>query len=107
MKSHMSNSPDPMLETTPSRPPSPGRPHDSTVEEIELKLKDLEFRVFGKEVPKSEASPFTPHSSLEKRIRKFKETLSSDTRSMVSAKLPPVPLPVFDGTDLESFLKDF
>ena len=95
-----------------SRPPSPNlasgstMAHESTIEELELKIKDLELRFFGREGQPPESSPFTPHSILEKRIHHLKESLKS-TSSMVSAKLPPIPLPVFDGTDLEVFLKDF
>ena len=80
--------------------------HDTTIEELELKMKDLELRFLGRELPQPELSPFTPHTTLERRINHLKETLKS-TSSKVSAKLPPIPLPVFDGSDLETFLKDF
>jgi hypothetical protein len=80
--------------------------HDTTIEELELKMKDLELRFLGREVPQPELSPFTPHTTLERRINNLKETLKT-TSSKVSAKLPPIPLPSFDGSDLDTFLKDF
>ena len=101
----------------PPRPPTPSSSveehetpdlqHESTVMELEQKLRDLEFRFLGKETPLPTSSPFTPLSSLERRIEKFKENLESLSGPKVSAKLPPVPLPVFDGGDLELFLKEF
>ena len=81
--------------------------HESTVLELEQKLRDLEFRFLGKETPGVLSSPFTPLPSLEKRIEQFRSKLESTAANSVTAKLPPVPLPVFDGTDLELFLKEF
>ena len=80
--------------------------HESTLEDLELKMKDLELRLLGRDPLPPVASPFTPHSSLEARISKLKEGLRK-TKSIVSAKLPSIPLPEFDGTDLPHFLKDF
>ena len=91
---------------TPSPPLGSTMAHETTMEELELKMKDLELRFLGREVPRPELSPFTPHSILEKRIEYLKESLAT-TSSGISAKLPPIPLPVFDGSDLEAFLKDF
>ena len=100
-----------MAEFGPSRPTTPeaepGEPHESTVLELEQKLRDLEFKFLGKETPVPNSSPFTPLSSLEKRIHQFRLNLESQVGHPVSAKLPPVPLPVFDGSDLELFLKEF
>ena len=102
----------PMLATSPtSRPTSPvlgstTMAHESTIEELELKMKDLELRFFGRVVPQPELSPFTPHSSLKKWIEQLKESIKATT-TMVSANLSPVPLPDFDGCDLKVFLKDF
>ena len=75
--------------------------HDTTIEKLELKMKDLELRFLGRELPQPELSPFTPHTTLEMRINHLKETLKS-TSSKVCAKLPPISLPVFDGSDLET-----
>ena len=84
--------------------------HDTTVEELELKLKELELRFLGKELPVGVLSPFTPVSSLKRRIEQFRHSLqptSPREREGVQKKLPPLPLPTFDGSDLELFLKEF
>ena len=100
---------------TPTTGPEPVQPEqqpaglDSTIVELELKLKELESRFLGKEsFATSFQSPFTPLSSLQKRIENLKHSLSSaSSGEAVQTKLPPIPLPVFDGTDLENFLKEF
>ena len=83
--------------------------HDTTVEELEIKLKELELRFLGKELPVGVLSPFTPVSSLKKRIEQFRHSLQSSSaeREGVQTKLPPLPLPTFDGSDLDSFLNEF
>jgi len=82
---------------------------DSTIVELEQKLKDLESRFLGKEsFLSSVQSPFTPISTLQKRIEHLKHSLSSPSVGEgVQTKLPLIPLPVFDGVDLENFLKEF
>ena len=75
--------------------------------ELEQKLGDLEFKFLGKEIPVPDSSPFTPLGGLDRRIEKFRVSLESRANSKVTAKLPPVPLPTFDGSDLELFLKHF
>ena len=80
---------------------------NSSVQEIESKLKELELKFLGKEFPVGAASPFTPLSTLQKRVQHFKASLQNVSSESVQSKLPPVTLPTFDGSDLESFLKDF
>ena len=72
-------------------------------------MKELELRFLGKESIASVLNPFTPVSSLRKRIEQFRHSLQSSSaeREGVSTKLPPLPLPTFDGSDLENFLKEF
>ena len=52
-------------------------------------------------------SPFTPVSSIRKRIESFQQSALSANIAHAQSKLPPIPLPVFDGNDLDVFLKDF
>ena len=40
--------------------------HDTTIEELDLKMKDLELRFLGRVIPQPELSPFTQHSTLER-----------------------------------------
>ena len=87
--------------------PGLGADHEITVVELEEKLRELEFRFLGKETPSSMLSPFTPISTLRKRIEQFRSSLHSSTGEGTQTKLPPVPLPILDGTDLELFLKEF
>ena len=102
----MSDTSDRPVDPTTSRPTTPDlegpMAHESTLEDLEIKMKDLELRVLGRELPPPEASPFTPHSTLESRIQRLKESLKGP-KSVVSAKLPPIPLPEFDGTTWKSF----
>ena len=69
--------------------------HESTIEYLELKMKDLELRLFGRNVPQPELSPFPPHAFLEILIEQLKESIKT-MPPMVSAKIPPVPLTAFE-----------
>ena len=57
-------------------------------------------------VPKS---PFAPVSLVRKRIESFQlAILQLQTgKEHVLSQLPPVPVPTFDGSDSETFLKEF
>ena len=87
-------------------------PESSTILELEARLRELELKFLG---PPSEISvstnPFAPVSSLAKRIERFQSAQpSSEVTQMEKSsttKLPSLPLPNFDGTDLESFLKSW
>lgn len=85
----------------------------STVAELESRLRDLELRFLG---PPSEGSstPFAPVSSHRSRVERFRAAapsgISTETTHPVEKKdlkLPAVKLPVFDGSDLDGFLKDW
>jgi len=83
----------------------------STVAELESRLREIKVKFLG---PLSEISnPFAPVSSHRSRIEHFKSALKtpevtgSEVVEKKEAKLPAVQLPVFDGSDLDSFLKDF
>jgi hypothetical protein len=54
------------------------------------------------------SNPFAPISGLSNRIEAFRASLSGiHTKDTFSAKLPAIPLPTFDGSDFENFLKEF
>lgn len=79
----------------------------STIAELESRLKDLEMKFLG--TPSEISNPFAPISTSKSRIDRFKSLSGenaekSDQKEM---KLPAVKLPSFDGTDLETFWKDF
>ena len=80
---------------------------DSTFEEIQQKMKELELRYLGTDgSDKSQSEgPFRPINTLRKRIEAFRP--KDPQQNAVQTKLPPLPLPIFDGTDLEAFLKEF
>lgn len=81
---------------------------ENTVQEIEIKMKNLEARYLGSSAG-SHGSPFSPISGLRSRIEKLRCMPNDGSNGQVGAqsKLPAVPLPVFDGADLEDFLKQF
>ena len=65
--------PEPVVQPQ-SEPPEP-QLHESTVEDLEAKLRELELRFLGKESPQPPTpalSPFTPACSLSRRISEFK-----------------------------------
>ena len=81
------------------------------MQELELKMKELAAHYLGS-VPSTvvqEISPFAPQSSIQKRLASLQSgiLLRQERSSHISSKLPPVPVPTFDGTDLEAFLKEF
>ena len=80
---------------------------DSTVEEIQQRMKELELRYLGTDgSDKSQSeSPFKPINTLRKRIEAFRP--KDPQQIAVQTKLPPLPLPIFDGADLEAVLKEF
>lgn len=86
---------------------------ETTIEEMERKLKILEDQFIGSTASSSSKSPFQPLTSLRRRIEALKgsdseETARSITTTAVAAsRLPAVNLPSFDGSDLETFLKEF
>ena len=79
----------------------------STIAELESRLKDLEIRFLG--TPSEVSNPFAPISASKTRIERFKSLSSENVerRDQKEMKLPAVTLPSFDGSDLETFLKDF
>ena len=86
----------------------------AAIMELERKMKELESMYLGSSVVASGSNvhgkiPFMPVSSMEKRIQRLKTVLSlpNDSKEIVQSKLPAVPVPTFDGSDLESFLKDW
>ena len=89
----------PTAELEPVQPVQLSADHglDSTILELEHKLKELESRFLGREsFVSSVQSPFTPISTLHKRIEHFRSSLSSaNVGEGVQTKLPPITLPVF------------
>lgn len=88
----------------------------SSILELEARLKELEARFLGPETVPSErtviSSPFAPISAIRQRIESFHLTQPDRSSETVSKKenqtrLPPLPLPTFDGSDLEPFLKEW
>jgi len=81
--------------------------------ELEVKMEELAEQYLGPSASSTflaKQSPFTPQSSIKKRIESFqggKFSGQSDGKDNVSSKLPAVPLPTFDGSDLDGFLKEF
>ena len=82
----------------------------STVAELESRLRDLELRFLG---PPSETTscPFAPVSAYHSRIEKFRSFSvnadNTDHKDRKDMKLPAVKLPTFDGSDLDTFLRDW
>ena len=83
----------------------------STLEDLQIKLKLLEDRFLGSQISDkciSNQSPYAAVSTIRRRIEAFRESLERrESRETVQSKLPSVALPQFDGSDLEMFLKDF
>ena len=102
-----------------SRPATPTA--TTSISELEARLKELELRYLGPPSEKSVTSnPFAPVSSLAKRISKFRSVPSPSAQNVEeiatssqpkitssSTKLPLLPLPNFDGSDYEGFLKSW
>ena len=87
---------------------------NAAILELERKMKELEAAYLGSSVAHSGSvvgskSPFAPISSVEKRLERLKSamSLSAVQKDVVQSKLPAVPVPTFDGSDLENFLKDW
>ena len=98
-----SRSTSPALESTLSDP-------QSVIKELEIKMRELADQILGPSNTISHSSPFAPQSSIKKRIDSFQSgnfSSTSDLRENVSSKLPAVPLPTFDGSDSDAFLKEF
>ena len=59
--------------------------------------------------PSKAYNPFAPISACKSRIERFKSLFpeNAERRDQKEMKLPAVKLPSFDGSDLETFLKDF
>jgi len=86
----------------------------STILELERKLRDLEEKFLGLEVfTQTSASlksveGLAPISGNRSRVQKFLSGLANEENSGgTSPKLPAARLPLFDGSDLDIFLKDF
>ena len=88
----------------------------STVAELESRLRDLELHFLGP--PCQLSNPFNPVSSQRSRIDRFKAISRSSPQTQTQSspqeisekrevKVPAVQLPVFDGLDLDTFLKDW
>jgi hypothetical protein len=86
----------------------------STVDEIANRLRELELRYLpsASSTKTTSSSPFAPVSSLRQRIQSFQvdrtpvQPQITDRKDVLS-RLPPVTLPTFDGSDLDTFLKDW
>ena len=54
-------------------------------------------------------NPFTPVSTLQSQIAILEGTLGAKAQlaEPYSAKLPAMPVPIFEGTDLDIFMQDF
>ena len=74
-------------------------------------MKELANQFLGASISSTHPSPFAPVSSIRRRIQSFETGIQlrreAQNRDHVQSKLPPIPVPSFDGTDLEAFLKDF
>ena len=84
-------------------------PDASSIKELEEKMRQLELEILGKDAGAN--GPFTPISSLKKRLedlKRFSENsnLARTSSTQISTKLPSIPLPNFDGNDFDSFCKE-
>ena len=82
----------------------------SVIKELEVKIRELADQILGPSSTISHQSPFAPQSSIKQRIDSFESGIllsTADSKENMSSKLPAVPLPSFDGTDLDGFLKEF
>ena len=82
----------------------------SVIKELEIKMKELADQILGPSSTICHQSPFAPQSGLKKRLESFQSGTflgANEIKHHVSSNLPAVPLPSFDGSDLESFLKEF
>jgi hypothetical protein len=83
---------------------------NTTIEELQQKLEDLESRYLGSQLrQKLESTPFTPRSTVTSKIASISKRQERDeeTDSKVQTKLPMIKIPEFQGIDLEDFLDDF
>ena len=86
-----------------------------TLEEIEEKMRELERLFLDKTLvslpPSLGMSPFSPLPSLEKQYQKLKMEMDQPPeekdKQTLQGKLPQVECPMFDGQDLESFVRNF
>lgn len=85
------------------------------MEDLERRLRELELRSVVPSEITAVSNPFAPVSSLARRISRFQppqptpqpERESQPRVISQTSKLPILPLPTFDGTDLENFLKNW
>ena len=82
---------------------------ETVVKELEAKMKELADHVLGRSSSTISQSPFAPVSSIKKKIESLQSSIleAQNAQQNAQSKLPPVPVPNFDGSDLESFLKEF
>ena len=82
---------------------------ETVVKELEAKMKELADHVLGKSSSTISQSPFAPASSIRRKIESLQSSIleAQNAQQNAQSKLPPVPVPNFDGSDLESFLKEF
>ena len=90
---------------------SKASPQETTIQEIEEKLRQLEMAIFPGQsqssISHASHSPFQTLPSVRKRLEELKAGSSQTLGTHNQSKLPPVPLPSFDGQDFESFCKEF
>ena len=88
---------------------------ESTLEEIQEKMTELERPFLDKTLvslqPSSGMPPFSPLPSLEKQYQKLKMEMDQPPeekdKQTLHGKLPQVECPMFDGQDLQSFVRNF
>ena len=104
----MASSGAPLDEPSQIAPP----PSDSTTQEIQLKLKELEDAIFSRSTltGNPNQSPFAPVPTLKAKLEELKmatENTSQGPGHHSQSKLPAINPPTFDGSDYETFCKEF
>lgn len=104
----MASSGAPLDEPSQVAPP----PSDTTTQEIQLKLKELEEAIFSRSTILSNPnmSPFAPVPTLKARLEELKkvtDNTSQGPENHSQSKLPAINPPTFDGSDYETFCKEF
>ena len=95
-----SRSTSPTLATTVEDP-------EIVIKELQAKMQSLADSILGP--TKTSMSPFAPVSSIAKRIQSLETSIleAKSCQLHTQSKLPALPVPSFDGSDLEVFLKEF
>ena len=100
----MASSGAPLDEPSQIAPP----PSDTTTQEIQLKLKELEDAIFSRSTltGNPNQSPFAPVPTLKAKLEELKratENTSQGPGHHSQSKLPAINPPTFDGSDYETF----